>query len=188
MGRKVGVEGREEGVGIELVVLVVAFVLVLLRPSVDTDSLDCGRRMVGMILCDKALDALLLLILDEGESMELEDTGRNAVGAAVGGLEVRRLSLSISFAGDGESSMIKTQPDVSPPPGVRLLSASKSTLCLRDFGMVAKRSSCFDETDRDDEVDGAGEGEAFAGNGGGGIELAAGRVVTLPIRKRGTRV
>ena len=37
-----GVVGREEGVGIELTVLVVAFVLTLLRPS---DTLDCGRRM-----------------------------------------------------------------------------------------------------------------------------------------------
>ena len=185
MGRNVGVDGREEGVGIELAVLVVAFVLVLLRPSVDTDSRDCGRRMpVGMTLWDNALGALLL---PSPESMELEDMGRNAVGAAEGGLEVRRRSLSLSFTGDGESSMIRTQPDVSAPPGVRRFSASKSTLCLRDFGIVAKRSSC--EAERDDEaVDGAGEGDAFTGTGGGGMALAAVRLVTLPIRSRGTRV
>ena len=44
-GRNVGVDGRDEGVGMELAVLVVAFVLMLLRPSVEVDSLDCGRRM-----------------------------------------------------------------------------------------------------------------------------------------------
>lgn len=40
--------GREEGVGIELTVLVVAFVLTLLLPS---DTLDCGLRMPeGIVL------------------------------------------------------------------------------------------------------------------------------------------
>lgn len=50
-GRNVGVVGRETGVGIELTVLVVAFVLTLLLPS---ESRDCGRRMpvvvVGILL------------------------------------------------------------------------------------------------------------------------------------------
>jgi hypothetical protein len=40
MGKKVGVEGREMDVGIELTVE--AVVLVLVRPS---DKRDCGRRM-----------------------------------------------------------------------------------------------------------------------------------------------
>ena len=42
IGRNVGVHGRDTGVGIELVVLVVAFVLMLLRPS---ESRDWGRLM-----------------------------------------------------------------------------------------------------------------------------------------------
>lgn len=48
MGRNVGVEGRETGVGIELTVLEVAFVLMLLLPS---ESRDCGLRIpVGIWL------------------------------------------------------------------------------------------------------------------------------------------
>ena len=183
--------GREDGVGMELEVLVVAVVLTLLRPSVDTESRDCGRRMpVGIMLCESALPARLLL-MDEGESNELVDIGRKAVGAPDGGLDVRLRSLSLSFEGEGESSMMSTQPDVSAFPGVRLFSASKSTLCRRDlgwdFGIVAKRSSWL--VDRDEEaVDGAGEAELLVGTGGGGIALAAVRLVTLPIRSLGTRV
>ena len=60
-----GVVGREEGVGIELAVLVVAFVLTLLRPS---DTLDCGRRTPeGIVLWDKELGALGMPV-GEGES------------------------------------------------------------------------------------------------------------------------
>lgn len=40
-GMNVGVAGREIGVGIELTVVVV---LILLRPSVEVDSRDCGLR------------------------------------------------------------------------------------------------------------------------------------------------
>ncbi len=181
-----GVEGREDGVGIELVVLVVAFVLMLLRPSVDTESRDCGRRMPGMAVCDKTLGALLPP--DGGESTDIEDIGRNAVGAD-GGLDVRRRSLSLSLAGDGESSMISTHPDESPP-GVRRASASRSTLCRRNLDFAVERSSCeVERAERDeDAVEGAGEGEAFTGIGGGGIAFAAERLVTEPIRSLGTRV
>ena len=91
MGRKVGVVGREDGVGMELEVLVVAVVLTLLRPSVDTESRDCGRRMpVGIMLCESALPARLLL-MDEGESNELVDIGRKAVGAPDGGAHILKL-------------------------------------------------------------------------------------------------
>ena len=167
-------------------VLVVAFVLVLLRPSVEVDSLDCGRRIpVGMTLCDKALDARLLLAFEVGDSTETEDMGLKEVGAD-GGLEVRRRSFSLSLTGEGESSMMSTQPDESPP-GVRLASVSKSMLAFRDLGIVANRSSL--ETEREEEaVDGAGEAVALAGMGGGGMAFAAARLVTLPIRSRGTRV
>ena len=141
-GRNVGVVGRDEGVGMELVVLVVAVVLMLLRPSVEVDSLDCGRRSPeGATLWDKALEARLLLALEVGESIETEDMGRNAVGAE-GGLDVRRRSLSLSLTGDGVSSMMSTQPDESPfGVRVRTASASRSTLSFRVLGRVANRSS-----------------------------------------------
>ena len=46
IGRKVGVVGRDTGVGMELAVLVVALVLMLLLPS---EVRDCGRRaLVGI--------------------------------------------------------------------------------------------------------------------------------------------
>ena len=153
----------------ELAVLVVAFVLVLLRPSVDTESRDCGRRIpVGMTLCDKALGALLPFV-EGGEPADTDEAGRKDVGADVG-LEVRLRSLSLSLTGDGESSMMSTHPDESPP-GVRRASASKSTLCLRGFDFAARRSSYEEETPERDEdaVEGAGEGDAFAGTGGGGM-------------------
>lgn len=54
-----GVEGRDEGVGMELVVLVVPLVLMLLLPSVETDSRDRGLRE-GKTLCESAIGALLL--------------------------------------------------------------------------------------------------------------------------------
>jgi len=58
MGKNVGVVGLDVGVGIELEVLVVAFVLTLLRPSVETERRDCGRRIPeGAVLCDRELGA-----------------------------------------------------------------------------------------------------------------------------------
>lgn len=59
-GRNVGVAGRDVGVGIELVVLLVALVLMLLLPSVDTESRDCDL-FVGATLCDKTLGGRLIL-------------------------------------------------------------------------------------------------------------------------------
>lgn len=113
IGRKVGVEGRDIGVGIELEVLVVALVLMLLLPSVDVDKRDCGL-LDGKTLCDKALGARLGMLDGDGDTeVEVIARGRNAEGAL--GLDVRRLSFSLSFTGDGESSMINTQPEVSPP-------------------------------------------------------------------------
>ncbi len=183
-GRKVGVDGREDGVGMELAVLVVAVVLTLLRPSVDTESRDCGRRTA---LWESALPARLLL-MDDGDSSDV----RNADGTPVDVPDTRLRSLSLSFEGDGESSMMSTQPDVSAPPTVRLFSAATSTLGRRDFDgdlwIVAERSSLV--VDRDEEaVDGTGEAAAFVGMGGNGTGIwTAGLLLTLPIRNRGTRV
>lgn len=68
-GRNVGVAGRDVGVGIELAVLLVALVLILLLPSVDTESRDCDL-LVGAALCDKALGGRLVL---EGVDEEDEE-------------------------------------------------------------------------------------------------------------------
>lgn len=175
-----GVVGRDEGVGIELVVLVVA-VLTLLRPS---DTLDCGRRIPsGIVLWDSALGALGMPVGD-GESWGVEGRGRKAEGAE--GLEVRLRSLSLSFAGEGESSIMRTHPEESPPDP-RLRSPSESKLGRRGF-VCSSRSSLL--IDRIDEVEGAGEtdtdeGPAFGG-GGGGIAIVL--LVVLPMRSLGTRV
>lgn len=123
IGRKVGVVGRDIGVGIELEVLVVALVLMLLLPSVEVDKRDCGLLLFkGAAVCDNALGARLGILEGDGEGCIV--SGRKAEGAL--GLEVRRLSLSLSFTGDGVSSMISTQPDVSPA-GVLRFSFSRST-------------------------------------------------------------
>lgn len=136
MGRKVGVDGREDGVGIELMVLDVAFVLTLLRPSVDTDRRDVGRRIPDCIpLCDIALGALGMPDGDDscgGVAGSLNDDG--AVG-----LDVRLLSLSLSLRGEGESSMISTHPDASPTCA-RIGSESRSILCRLDRACAALSS------------------------------------------------
>ena len=109
-------EGRDDGVGMELAVLVVALVLTLLRPSVDTERRDCGRRIpVGMTLCDNALGALLLLLPADGDSVELEDIERKAVGAELGGLDVRlrSLSLSLSFSLTASFDLLRIKPVAS---------------------------------------------------------------------------
>lgn len=111
----------------ELAVLVVPLVLMLLLPSVDTDSLECGRRE-GSTLCERTLVALVVRAVGVGE-LEAFDNARNAEGAL--GLEVLRRSFSacLSLIGDGESSMIRTHPEVSAT-GVRLKSESESMLRL----------------------------------------------------------
>jgi len=124
MGKNVGVDGREVGVGMELEVLVVALVLTLLRPSVEMERRDCGRRIPdAMVLCARALGARG--IDDDGES---EGDGMERKEEGPGGLDNRRRSFSLSLDGEGESSMISTHPEVSAA-GVRLCSSSDSVLC-----------------------------------------------------------
>lgn len=69
IGRNVGVAGRDVGVGIELAVLLVALVLILLLPSVDTESRDCDL-FVGATLCDNALGGRLTW---EGAGEEVDE-------------------------------------------------------------------------------------------------------------------
>lgn len=194
IGRNVGVDGLEMGVGIELVVLVVAIVLMLLLPSVDTESLESGL-LFACAVCESTLGARLPFD-GEGEAVagDAAAIALNAEGAAVG-LEIRRrsFSLSLSFAGDGESSIISTHPDVSLA-GVRLFSLSESILCRRalkllllplllsgDEAFVGRRDDSDDPEVEGDEMP---EGPAL------GVDSAfpLTRFVTLVIRSRGTRV
>jgi len=102
-GKKVGVAGRDDGVGIELVVAVVL--------RLAAESRDCGRRIPLFIVLLKR--EAPLSFCNVGEVADVEAPRRNAVGAE--GLETRLRSLSVSLTGDGESSIINTQPDVSAP-------------------------------------------------------------------------
>lgn len=100
--------------------------------------------------------------------------------------EVRLRSLSLSFAGDGVSSMMRTHPEESAPDA-RFRSLSESKLGRRSFDCDDPWSLLID---RVDDVEGAGEteteeGPAFGGGGGG---IAVVRLVVLPIRSLGTRV
>lgn len=115
-GRNVGVAGREVGVGTELVVAVV----LRLAP----ERRDCGRRIPVFVLLNKEPP---LSLWTAGDAADVEAPRRNAVGAE--GLETRLRSLSVSFAGDGESSMMSTQPDVSAT-GVLAAFVSMSALLL----------------------------------------------------------
>lgn len=179
-----GVDGRDMGVGIELLVLVVAIVLILLLPSVDTESLDNGLRLLGTPLCERALGARLPFD-GEGEAVEGFVTPRNAEGAV--GLEVRRRSFSLSFTGDGESSMMSTQPDVSLA-GVRLFSMSESMLCRRGRALPLFLSGDCLGRREEEGPDVTGEEMPEGPALGVDTEFELTLLVTLGMRSRGTRV
>jgi hypothetical protein len=165
-GRYVGVEGLEVGVGIELVVVVLTLL---------ADSRDCGRRIPVVI-------GFWLSLLDPkaGAGIDVVETPeRKAVGAV--GLESLRLSLSFAFGGDGESSMIKTHPEDSPPALLFLLGPA-SLLRLESLLRLLEYIELLVDDDDDDE---AAIVLVIAMGAG---ELALGRLVTLPMRNRGTRV
>jgi hypothetical protein len=134
-GRNVGVAGREVGVGIELVVAVV----LRLAP----ERRDCGRRIPVFVLLNKELP---LSLCNVGDTADVEAPRRKAVGAD--GLEVRLRSLSESFTGDGESSMIRTHPDVSAA-GVLAAFVSMSALRLARLGFTLRSSTGFARTEFD---------------------------------------
>lgn len=122
-----------------------------------------------------------------GEVAEVEALGRKVVGAK--GLETRLRSVSVSLTGDGESSMIRTHPEVSVA-GVRLVFDSISALRLTGTGLF--RSSPLARRDVDRFVV-----TGVVATGGRGLAMLGlivevskpfGRPVTLPIRNRGTRV
>lgn len=172
--------GREMGVGIELAVLVVAFVLTLLRPS---DVRDCGRRIpVGIWLCDSALGGRL----SAGEFGVAELRGRKEEGAV--GPDRLRYAFSLSLSGDGVSSIIKTQPEVLPT-GVWGFSRLRSRLWAFGFDIIGLSGDGDRSEDLELEAEGerTEEGPALAA-GMVEPELVVVRLVTLPIRMRGTRV
>lgn len=178
-----GVVGRETGVGIELAVLVVAFVLILLLPS---DRRDCGRRIpVGSWLCAKALGARLS-VGDCGDA-DTDENGRKAEGA-VGPPDIRLCSLFLSLTGVGESSIISTQPEELSPAGVLVFSPSLPRLCLLGFNVLCLSGDVErrDDFELEAEGDAVPDGPAFGGGGGGALVLAV--LLTLPMRMRGTRV
>jgi hypothetical protein len=124
-------------------------------------------------------------VLNEGDGTRFTvvAAGRKAVGA--GGLEIRRFSFkrfaSLSFCGDGESSMMRTHPDESPilvfvSFWLSLLSR-ESTLFLSDSQLVFAV----------EEFDAAEEAELIP-VGVVNPETELGLPVILGILRRGTRV
>ena len=125
-------------------------------------------------------------VLNEGDGTRFTvAVGRKAVGA--GGLEIRRFSFkrfaSLSFCGDGESSMMRTHPDESPILlfvffWLSLLSSRESTLFLWDSQLVFAVEE-FDATE---------EAELIPVVGVEKPETELGLPVILGILRRGTRV
>jgi hypothetical protein len=113
----VGVVGLEVGVGI---VLMDADVLMLLL-SVFTDIREPDRRLTLF------WSELLVLRSFEFGLLVMDVSPLNADGAV--GLDVLLRSFVLSLIGEGESSMMSTQPE-SPPAGVLVRSPSQSTLRL----------------------------------------------------------
>ena len=145
------------------------------------ESLDCGRRNPVLTASE-----LMGPVLNDGDGARFPvvAVGRKAVGA--GGLEIRRFSLkrfaSLSFCGEGESSMMRTHPDESPTLllvffWLSLLSSRESTLFLWDSQLVFAV----------DEFDAAEEAELIP-VGVVTPETGVGLPVILGILRRGTRV
>jgi len=121
------------------------------------DSLGLGNR--NPVLTAKGLDTVLSIpVLTEGEGARRDEAGRN-IGVDVG-LDNLRLSLnlltSLSFCGEGESSIIRTQPDELLASFLAFLSNSlsllrrDSSLFLWDSQLVLAVDA-FEVTD-DDEL------------------------------------
>lgn len=180
-GKNVGVEGREVGVGIELVVAVVL--------TLAAESRDCGRRIpvfIVLLYSDAPLSCCT-----GGDGAAVDAPRRNEAGA--GGLEVRLRSFSTSLIGDGESSIMRTQPDVSAA-GVRLALVSSSTLRLPGAAFIVRSSTVLPRIELERIVLAAVEATGEYGPAGFtdkvnvALALAFARLVMLPIRNRGTRV
>lgn len=164
----VGVDGRETGVGIELTV---AVVLMLLRPSVEVDSRDCGLLKP---------DDCTLWDCTSGVPRESEFISDAKVlrSAAEGGLDALLCSLSLGLVGEGESSMMRTQPEVFA--GVRWFSSLSTVRRPRRDGREERSSG--DLIDRLLPAEEKPDDLEFDI-----VRAGLGRLM-LPIRSRGTRV
>lgn len=185
IGKNVGVEGRDDGVGMELVVDVVL--------ALAADNRDCGRRIpvfIVLLYSDVPLSACT-----GGDEAAVDAPRRKEVGA--GGLDVLLRSFPTSLTGEGESSIMSTQPDVSAT-GVLFALVSSSTL-RRPGGSLMVRSSRAPllrrEVDRiifmAVEVVGEYMLAVLAGcadNACTAVAFAFDLPFMLPIRIRGTRV
>jgi hypothetical protein len=107
-GSMVGVAGLE-GVAMELVVAVL-----------PADSLELGRRPPSMVLWNRTLDLADVGVGDiEEEELRVDDVE----GSELRGLDALRRS--VFRGGEGEPSMMRTQPEESPgevlcPPSLEL--------------------------------------------------------------------
>lgn len=121
-GKNVGVAGREDGVGMVLMVAVVLWL--------SPERRDCGLR---------------LFIVLEGKGLGLEKVGEDAdVGSplrkelGIEGLDTRLRSFSVSFAGEGVSSIMRTHPDVFGSGVVApLFDGEISALCRWRLGLAS---------------------------------------------------
>lgn len=188
MGRNVGVDGREDGVGIDMVDAVVLALALLSVFTVSRADVDCERFMPlaesfpgrTFVLCPSELSPAF--------NVDEEVIGRKDA-ARSDGLSERRISrpaFSLTFAGEGESSMMSTHPLVSPAAADCRFSAFTSALCL--FIECGSSNELFREEELAERWD-AILARFSDGTGGGGVGTAAGRPpVTLPMRNRGTLV
>lgn len=84
------------------------------------DSLDCGRLVPG---------PMFTVLWKRGLALEDPKVGEEEVDAAARNVFFGLDALRRSFGGEGESSMMRTQPEVSPEPFL-LFSDSDSVLRL----------------------------------------------------------
>lgn len=110
-GKKVGVAGREVGVGIEVVVAVL-----------PPDNRDCGRLILVL--------PVLIVLWKRGLAFDDPKVGEEEVDAAGRNVLFGLEPLRRSFGGEGESSIMSTQPEVSPAEPFLLFSDSVSVLRL----------------------------------------------------------
>lgn len=121
-GKNVGVVGREDGVGMVLMVAVVLWL--------SPERRDCGLRLF-IVHCVRALGLKKI-----GEDADVGIPLQKELWAE--GLDTRLRSFSVSFAGEGVSSMIRTHPDVLGSGVVApLFGGEASELCLWRLGLAS---------------------------------------------------
>jgi hypothetical protein len=146
------------------------------------ESLDWGRRNPVLTASE-----FMGPVLNEGDGPRFTETvGRKAVGAE--GLDSRRVSFrrfaSLSFCGDGESSMMRTHPEESPPSLFVLLSLPLSLLRRESILFLWESQLVFAV----EEFEAVEEAELIPVVGVVRPDPGLGLPVMLPNLIRGTRV